>query len=24
VDTRMGYPYEGGAGVTIVMFGGEP
>jgi DNA mismatch repair protein MutS2 len=24
VDTRMGYPYEGGTGVTIVMFGGEP
>ena len=24
VDTRMGYPYEGGAGVTIVMFGGKP
>ena len=24
VETRMGYPYEGGAGVTIVMFGREP
>ena len=23
VETRMGYPYEGGAGVTIVMFDGE-
>ena len=23
VETRMGYPYEGGAGVTIVMFDRE-
>ena len=24
VEARMGYPYEGGAGVTIVIFGEEP